>query len=274
MNVEQQVATHYTRGMLEQKILGALRSAGKNVEQLSSRDLELLDNLHVGGREAIDGLADFMELNPGMLLLDVGCGIGGPARYFAERGCHVTGLDLTDEFVRVASSLTRLLKLDGTVQFRQGSALEMPFSPATFDGAYMIHVGMNIQDKVGIFREVARVLKRGGRFAIFDLMLKGNGAIEFPMPWAVNAETSFVSTVEDYRQALERAGFRIDHERERRQFALEFMEKMRERASAGSPPVLGVHILMGEQAPLMLKNVNQAIAAGALEPVELMAIAG
>jgi hypothetical protein len=94
------------------------------------------------------------------------------------------------------------------------------------------------------------------------------------MPWAVNAETSFVSTVEDYRQALERAGFRIDHERERRQFALEFMEKMRERASAGSPPVLGVHILMGEQAPLMLKNVNQAIAAGALEPVELMAIAG
>jgi ubiquinone/menaquinone biosynthesis C-methylase UbiE len=261
MNVEQQVATHYTRGMLEQKILGALRSAGKNVEQLSSRDLELLDNLHVGGREAIEGLAGFMELSPGLRLLDVGCGIGGPARYFAERGCQVTGL-------------TRLLKLDGTVEFRQGSALDMPFSPATFDGAYMIHVGMNIQDKVGIFREVARVLKRGGRFAIFDLMLKGNGAIEFPMPWAVNAETSFVSTVEDYRQALERTGFRIDHERERRQFALEFMEKMRERASAGSPPVLGVHILMGEQAPLMLKNVNQAMAARALEPVELVAIAG
>src|SRR5215469_7473252 len=140
----------------------------------------------------------------------------------------------------------------------------MPFSPATLDGAYMIHVGMNIQDKVGVFAEVARVLKRGGRFAIFGLMLKGNGAIEFPMPWAVNAETSFVSTVEDYRQALKSTGFRIDHERGRRKFALAFMEKMRERASAGSPIVLGLHILMGEQAPLMLKNVNQAIAAGAL----------
>jgi len=102
MNVEQQVATYYTRGMLEQKILGALRNAGKNVEQLSTRDLEALDNLHVGGREAIEGLAGFMELNPGMGLLDVGCGIGGPARYFAERGCQVTGLDLTEEFVRVA----------------------------------------------------------------------------------------------------------------------------------------------------------------------------
>jgi ubiquinone/menaquinone biosynthesis C-methylase UbiE len=273
MNVEQQVATHYTRGTLEQKILAAVRSAGKNVEQLSNRDLESLDNLHVGGREAIEDLAGFMELSAGMRLLDVGCGIGGPARYFAERGCQVTGLDLTEEFVRVAASLTQRLNLGGKAQFRQGSALEMPFSPASFDGAYMIHVGMNIQDKAGVFREVARVLKRGGQFAIFDLMLKGNGAMEFPMPWAVSAETSFVSSMEDYREALERSGFRIDHERERRQFALEFMERMRQRAAAGSPPVLGVHILMGEQAPLMLKNVNQAIAAGALEPVEVVAFA-
>jgi len=272
MNVEQQVAAYYTRGMLEQKILGALRNAGKNVEQLSTKDLDALDNFHVGAREAIEDLASFMGLSAGMRLLDVGCGIGGPARYFAERGCQVTGLDLTEEFVRVAESLTRLLRLSEKAQFRQGSALEMPFSSGSFDGAYMIHVGMNIQDKAGIFREVARVLKRGGRFAIFDIMGKGNEGLEFPMPWAVNAATSFVSSVEDYRQALERAGFRIDHQRERRQFAVEFMERMRERASAGSP-ILGVHILMGEQAPLMLKNVNQAIATGALEPVELVAIA-
>jgi len=273
MSVEQQVAAHYTRGMLEQKILRAMRSAGKNVEQLSTTDLEALDNLHVGAREAIEDLAGFMELSPGMHLLDVGCGIGGPARYFAERGCKVTGLDLSEEFVRVAESLTRLLKLDDKAQFRQGSALEMPFSSGTFDGAYMIHVGMNLQDKAGVFREVARVLKRGGRFAIFDIMLKESESLEFPMPWALNAATSFVSNVQDYRQALEKAGFRVDHQRERSQFAIQFMERMRERASNGPAPVLGVHILMGENAPLMLKNVNQAIATGALEPVELVAIA-
>lgn len=274
MNVEQQVAEYHTRGMLEQKILGAMQSAGKNVEQLNTRDLEALDNFHVGAREAIEDLAAFMELKAGMHLLDVGCGIGGPARYFAEQGCQVTGLDLTEEFVRVASSLTRMLKLDEKAHFRQGSALEMPFSSGTFDGAYMIHVGMNIQDKAGVFREVARVLKRRGRFAIFDIMLKGNSAMEFPLPWAVNPATSFVSSVEDYRQALERAGLRIVHQRGRQQFALDFMEKMRARTSGGSAPILGVHLLMGEQAPLMMKNVNQAIATGQLEPMELVAIAG
>jgi len=118
MNVEQQVAEYYTRGMLEQKILEAMRSAGKNVEQLSTRDLEALDNFHVGARTAIEDLAASMELKAGMRLLDVGCGIGGPARYFAERGCQVTGLDLTEEFVRVATSLTRMLKLDEKAQFR------------------------------------------------------------------------------------------------------------------------------------------------------------
>src|SRR4029077_11830508 len=105
-------------------------------------------------------------LQPGMQLLDVGCGVGGPARYFAEHGCQVTGIDLTEEFIRVATSLTRLVRLADKASFRQGSALAMPFDSTAFDGAYVIHVGMNIQDKTGLFREVARVLKPGARFAI------------------------------------------------------------------------------------------------------------
>jgi len=268
MNVEEQVASYYTRGGLEEKILAALVSAGKNLEQLSTHDLALLDNFHVGGQESTEALAGFMELRAGMHLLDVGCGVGGPARYFSKRGCRVTGIDLTEEFVRVAQSLTRLLKLDGRVQFRQCSALELPFHAATFDGAYMIHVGMNIEDKVGVFREVARVLKSGGHFAIFDIMWKEKGAFDFPLPWALTPETSFVGSAEDYRHALEAAGFRIDHQRERRQFALDFMQKTMPR---GSSPVLGVHLLMGEQAPIMLKNVMATIASGEAEPVELVA---
>ena len=214
-----------------------------------------------------------MQLRPGMHLLDVGCGIGGPARYFAGRGCQVTGIDLTEEFVRVAESLTRRVKLDQKVTFRQASAFELPFASDAFDGAYEIHVGMNIADKAGVFREVARVLKPGARFAIYDLMRSNDTTLAFPVPWAQTPETSFVATVDDYRQALEAAGFRIDHQRDRRQFAIEFMQQRMAQAPSG-PLVLGIHVLMGEQAPLMLKNVNMALISGALTPMELVAIAG
>lgn len=272
MDTNRQVTEHYTRDMLEQTMLDALRSAGKNVDQLTIEDLEPFDNLHLGGRASIDELAQFMAVRAGMHLLDVGSGVGGPARYFAARGCQVTGVDLTPEFVRLAESLTNRLKLGANPRFRQGSALATPFSPRTFDGAYMIHVGMNIADKAGLFREVARVLKQGAKFAIFDIMRVGNEPLEFPLPWATDAGASFVDTAENYRQALETSGFRVEHQRGRRQFALETMEKMRAQASGGAPPVLGVHVLMGEKAPLMLKNVNTAIAAGKLEPVEIVAV--
>ena len=273
MNIEQQVADYYTRGKLEDKIIGMLRSAGKDPDQLRTDDLSKIDEFHLGGREATQSLADFMQLRPGMLLLDVGAGIGGPARYFAERGCQVTGIDLTEEFVAVAQSLTRLVKLDQKAEFRQASALKLPFDADTFEGAYTIHVCMNIADKSGVFREVARVLKPGGRFTIYDIMRTSDATFNFPVPWAQAPETSFVASVDDYRKGLEAAGFRIDHQRDRRQFALEFMQRMMAQASSGPPP-LGIQVLMGEQAPLMLKNVQMALAAGALSPVELVGIAG
>jgi ubiquinone/menaquinone biosynthesis C-methylase UbiE len=272
MNIEQQVANYYTQEKLEDKILGMLRAAGKSLEQLRTDDLAAIDEFHLGGREATQALAGFMQLRPGIHLLDVGCGIGGPARFFATHGCQVTGIDLTDEFVRVAESLTRLVKLDQKAKFRQASALQLPFADHTFDGAYTIHVCMNIADKSGVFREVKRVLKPGARFAIYDLMRSNDGAPAFPVPWARTAETSFVASVDDYRQGLQAAGFRIEHHRDRRQFAVEFMQRMMAQSASG-PPVLGIHVLMGEQAPLMLKNVYIAIASGALTPVELVAIA-
>lgn len=273
VSAEAQVAAHYTHGALEDRILASLKTAGKNLEQLSPDDLGGLDEFHLGARESTEALASFMHLQPGMHLLDVGCGIGGPARYFAGRGCQVTGVDLTPEFVAVAQRLTRMVKLDQRASFQQASALALPLASGTFDGAYQIHVGMNIADKAGVFREVARVLKPGARFAIFDILRTSDGSFNYPVPWARSPEASFVASVEDYRKALESAGFRIEHERERRQFALDFMQRVREQAAASGPPILGIHILMGEQSQLMLKNVWDAIAAGVFEPVELVAVA-
>jgi SAM-dependent methyltransferase len=272
MSTEAKIAEHYTQGQLEERILRAATQAGKDLEHLTAADLAAVDELHVGGVDATRELAAQMELRPGLHLLDVGSGIGGPARIFAaEYGCKVTGIDLTDEFVQVAESLTRRVKLDHLVEFRQASALALPFEPETFDRAYMIHVGMNIEDKTGIYREARRVLKSGGLFAVFDIMRTGDGPSRYPLPWALSDETNFVAEVESYRDALERAGFRLAHERSRRAFAIDFTQRAMTLMAQKGPPVLGIQVLMGDKTPGMLANIQAMMQEGLVEPVELFA---
>jgi SAM-dependent methyltransferase len=272
MSTEGTVAKHYGRGQLEEAILAAVARESKNPESLTAADLAAVDEFHVGGLEATQELAKNMELRAGMRLLDVGSGIGGPARYFAgEHGCKVTGVDLTEEFVLVAESLTRRTKLDGLAEFRQGSALQLPFEAGTFDGAYMIHVGMNIADKGGIFREVRRVLKPAGLFTVFDIVRAGEGAIRYPVPWASGEESSFVGGRKDYRDALQNVGFEIAQERGRVAFGIEFTERVMARMAQGGPPALGLHLLMGEKTPIMIRNILAMMKEGVLEPVEFYA---
>lgn len=272
MNSEAKVSHHYTRGRLEETILQAVARMGLDPDRLNAIDLAPADEFHVGGLDATRELASQMELAPGMHILDVGSGIGGPARYFAaEHQCKVTGVDLTEEFVQVARSLTRRTKLDHSVDFVQASALDLKFDAGTFDRAYMIHVGMNIAEKAGVFREVRRVLKPGGRFAIFDFLRSGDGPMTYPVPWASREETSFVIGKQGYRDALEKAGFHVEQERSRANFAIEFMERAIARTAQEGQPALALHLLMGNLAPLMLKNVLLMMKQGVLEPTELFA---
>ena len=140
MTTEQIVAQHYTHGSLEAALLDGLRRSGKNADRIDPDDLAPGDEFHIGGRQATVEFADQLGLRPGLELLDIGSGIGGPARYFAHhRQCRVTGIDLTDEYVRVASALSERTVLAGNLKFVQGSALALPFPPASFDGAYILH---------------------------------------------------------------------------------------------------------------------------------------
>jgi SAM-dependent methyltransferase len=277
MSAEAKVAKHYGRGGLEDVILAAVRREGKDPEKLTAADLAAVDEFHVGGLEATQELAAHMELRPSMRLLDVGSGIGGPARYFADKHCcEVTGVDLTPEFVQVANDLTRRVKLNHLAEFRRASALELPFEPDTFDGAYMLHVGMNIADKAGIFREVRRVLKAGSLFTIYDILFgdeepDGKRSIQYPVPWALTEETSFVGTGKEYREALQKAGFAVTQERARTEFAIAFMERAMARMAQGDPPTLGLQLLLGDKAPVMMKSVLGMMKQGILQPVELYA---
>ena len=158
MNTEQQVATHYTHGSLLQAILDALKQMGKDPVRFTAMDLSTGDEFHLGWLPATAALAEDLRLAPGMHVLDVGCGIGGPARYFAEaHKCRVTGIDLTEEFAQVAAELTRRCGLIDLVTFRHGSALDLPFYDGSFDAATLIHVGMNIADKARLYAGFHRV---------------------------------------------------------------------------------------------------------------------
>jgi ubiquinone/menaquinone biosynthesis C-methylase UbiE len=271
MDIEQAVASHYAHGSLEESILDALGAAGKDPNHLAPKDLAPVDEFHIGGRQATAAFAQQFGLRPGMRLLDIGCGLGGAARYFAhEHGCRVIGVDLSVEYVNVANALAARVGLDERVSCEQGSALALPFEPGGFDAAYMLHVGMNIADKAKLFAEVRRVLAPSGLFGIYDVMRLAEGELSFPVPWASGPESSFVADVASYRRLLEAAGFEIIKERDRREFALEVFAQMRARASGGAPSPLGLHIVMGPSAGQKVKNMIGDISAGRIAPTELI----
>jgi len=272
MTTEQQVAEQYRHGSLERAILDAVAANGGDVERLTRRDLANADEFHLGSHAATAGLASDLGLVSGMRVLDVGSGIGGPARYFAEaHGCIVEGIDLSDEYVRVANALTRRCGLADRVSFRQASALAIPFSDRSFDCATLIHVGMNIADKAKAFAEIRRVLKLGGSFGVYDAMRAGEGEIAYPIPWAMTAATSFLETPVAYRALLAETGFAIEEERDWRDTALQLGRKMRERTarSGGSP--LGLHILMGPSTPQRIANIVSVLERDVLAPIEIVA---
>jgi ubiquinone/menaquinone biosynthesis C-methylase UbiE len=273
MALEQSVAWHYTHGSLQAAIFEALEASGKGIDRLAPDDLAAVDEFHIGGRQATVDFAIQLGVGPSLHLLDIGCGLGGASRYFAhERGCRVTGVDLTKEYVLTAETLSERVGLGHQVSYRQGSALALPFDLGSFDGAYMLHVGMNIEDKGKLFSEARRVLKLGGIFGIYDVMREGgDGDLQFPVPWAVSPETSFVESAATYQQLLEGADFSVQSVRSRREFAIEFFNQMRAQAAqSGGPPALGLHILMGASAPQKVGNMVDNLERGLIAPTEII----
>ena len=270
--IEERVSQHYSRGDLEQAILDALAKSGKDIDRLTPADLSPVDEFHTAGRQATIELMEQLDFKPGMHIVDIGSGIGGPSRYLAEtRDCRVTGIDLTEDYVRTASALAQRVGLSDRVSYRQASALSLPFDDASFDGAMMMHVGMNIEDKAALCREVRRALKPAATFAIFDMMRMGDGELAFPVHWAASAATSFVAPPADYRRALEDAGFEIVKERSRRDFALDFFRQSAARIKEmGGPPALGIHILMKTDVPQKIANVLANLEKGLIAPTEII----
>lgn len=273
MSNEDAVAKHYGHGDLLRAIETALTKLGKTIDSVTVSDLAAVDEFHIGGRVATERLLDQLKVSADTHFLDVGCGLGGASRFVASTYHNrVTGIDLSQEYIDTGRALSSWLKLDDQVILEQGSALSMPFPNQEFDGAYMMHVGMNIEDKHRLFTEVYRLLRPGSYFGIYDIMRFNDAELLYPVPWAATSSTSHLGTPDNYKQALCDAGFTLCNEIERRDFALEFFSQMAEKnAAAGGPPALSLHTLMQQSTAVKMSNVVSNINAGTIAPVELIA---
>lgn len=274
MTTNHEVTEHYNHGGLLSAIEVGLAKLGLTPETATIHDLAPVDEFHIGGRAASTHLLDQLSIRADMRILDIGCGLGGGARFTAATyDAHVTGIDLTSEYVDVGQTLCRWVGLADRVNLQQGSALSMPIAGGVFDGAYMMHVGMNIEAKDQLFAEIYRVLAPGAHIGIYDIMRIGSDDPTYHVPWAASPSTSWLVDPSGYKRALESAGLSIVAENNRCDFALEFFRKTRDANKANNgPPPLGLHTLMQHNAAERVGNMVASLSAGDIAPVEIVAV--
>ena len=273
MSIETQVSAHYTHGDLLNAIDAALAKAGKNPAAPSLEDLAPVDEFHVRGRDATAELGAHLGLRPDHAVLDVGSGLGGASRLLSSAyKCKITGIDLTDEYCRVATELAFRVGLSDSVQYQQGSALAMPFADSSFDIAYTQHVAMNIVDKAALYREVARVLKPRGKFGIYDLLQGEGGGVLFPVPWAQDASTSFLASPGEMQTLLSEAGFDITGWNDTSEIGKEWFKAVSKRLAESGPSPLGFQVLLGADFGAMAKNQVRNLIEDRIRPTEIICV--
>ena len=255
VNINTLVDKHYGFGGIMEKIEAGLNLASKDVNSLTVDDLAPIDEFHTRGRESTLEVAELGNLKASDLVLDVGCGLGGTARYLAKQyKCKVVGIDLTEEYIFVGKKLTELVGLSNRVELRHGSALEIPYGDERFDIVWTEHVQMNIADKNRFYSEMARVLKPGGRLLFHDIF-RGIGDPPFyPAPWAEDESISALATETEARSIIEQVGLEIEQWIVKVQESIEFFKRVSAQIEADGPSPIGIHLLMGDNAKDKLQN--------------------
>ena len=260
-NTIDRVRAHYNGPGLVDRLKEALKAVAPEDQLLTVPQLAALDQFHTRGILATAELAESAALTSGEAVLDLGCGVGGPARYLASRfDCIVTGVDLSPSFIEAAEYLTGRCGLAGRATFKVGDAQRLPFEDQTFDCVFLQHVAMNIADRAALYLEVRRVLRSGGRFATYDVVRTGGDPI-YPCPWARDASTSFLLSAGETRAELAAAGFTEVLWRDDTQTARDWFI-----AASSNPPFAGINlgVVMGPDFPALAGNLGRNIREGRL----------
>jgi SAM-dependent methyltransferase len=255
------VRDHYRATGLTSRLKIALAGLGPEDQRLAPQQLATLDQFHTRGLAATAELARLAGITAGMSVLDVGSGVGGPARFVAATcGCRVTGIDLSEPFVDAARYLTQRTEQSEQVSFHTASALELPFDDGGFDVALLQHVAMNIADRARLYREIRRVLKPGGKFATFDVVANGS-ELHYPVPWARTPGTSFLLTADATREAIEKAGFSTLAWQDDTEAAKAWITQLR---ASGPPPSPNLGVVMGPDFAQLSANLGRNLLEGRL----------
>jgi sarcosine/dimethylglycine N-methyltransferase len=255
------VRRHYGAAGLTGRLKAVLAALGPEDRRLTPEQLGALDQFHTRGFAATADLAELAGIAADMSVLDVGSGVGGPARFLAAAyGCKVIGVDLSEPFVDAARYLTERTGQSGQVSFETASALELPFESGRFGAVLLQHVAMNIAERARLYREIRRVLKSGGKFATFDVVLNG-GEPHYPLPWARTPATSFLLTAAATREAIEPAGFRTLAWQDDTEAAKAWFAQLR---ASGPPPSPNLGVVMGPDFAQLAANLGRSLMEGRL----------
>lgn len=254
-----QIEQHYYRENLFDDILNRLKEMGIDLENVTRTDISGVDEFHVRGAEVSRELAKMAAINNAKLL-DVGCGIGGPCRMLAsEFNCKTTGLDLSEEFIKTATGLSKLVGLNNRTNFIHGDATNLPFENNSFDVVWTQHVQMNINDKSAFYSEIDRVLTDNGTFIYYDIFKKGTKEVTYPMPWANTSNISFLEQPSKMESILEKLGYKKEQSSDQTENGIIFFEKLLQKIASFGPPKLGLNVLMGASTKEKITNLLRGL---------------
>lgn len=273
MNKDPEIVRHYSRGELLSRLRAALQDDGANPDHPTMEDLAPYDQFHGRGIEATRDALRLMPAGAADHILDIGSGLGGPARCVAEHfGCTVTGIDLMPEFCEVARHLSRLLHLETRTTFEVADAISTPFAAGSFDGAYSMNVSMNIGDKAAFYQEVHRVLKPGAWLVLSEVARGKGPEVDYPTAWAASSESSFLCTTDETVRGLNAAGFEVISVQSTLEEMLAFGGRSREAVQRGEKaPHRAVMLIHAESAAIAIRNTSRGFSEGRILPVELLA---